>query len=67
MLGAMARNHPSATSNREAVQDYIISEMGAGRFVGPIRESLIPFVHVSPLGLVPRLSCIHNIMSNPHA
>ena len=54
VLGAMARNHPSATSNREAVQDYITSEMGAGRLVGPIRESLIPFVHVSPLGLVPK-------------
>ena len=51
VLGPMARNHPSATSNREAVQDYNYIGDGSRQVSG---ESLIPFVHVSSLGLVPK-------------
>ena len=48
------RNHPSAFENRATVRDYIEAERKAGRLVGPLHRSLLPVVHTSPIGLVPK-------------
>lgn len=48
------RNHPSATGNRTAVQEFISAETAAGRLVGPIGIQLLPSIHISPIGLVPK-------------
>lgn len=53
-LRSAKRNHPSALANPPAVQDFIFSEQEAGRLVGPLRHSLVPLVHTSPIGLVPK-------------
>lgn len=47
-------NHPSSLANKNVVQERISSEISAGRLYGPLSQRLIPAVHVSPLGLVPK-------------
>ena len=53
-LRSTARNHPSARANKASVSDYIWAEREAGRLVGPIASRLTPFVHTSPIGLIPK-------------
>lgn len=36
------------------MREHVTSEVCAGRFVGPIPPQLVPAVHVSPMGLVPK-------------
>lgn len=48
------RNHPSASANPIVVREYINAEVEAGRLVGPVRESLVPLLKTSPIGLVPK-------------
>ena len=47
-------NHPSASVNLAAVDDFISSESSAGRLVGPLPLYLASSVHTSPIGLVPK-------------
>ena len=48
------RNHPSSSTNRRVVSDYISHEVSAGRMVGPPLPPLRQRVHCSPVGLVPK-------------
>lgn len=47
-------NHPSALRNKEVVDDKIAAELAAGRLLGPISPHILPLIHTSPLGLVPK-------------
>jgi hypothetical protein len=47
-------NHPSALTNKDVVDERIAAELAAGRLLGPIAPHLLPHVHTSPLGLVPK-------------
>ena len=44
----------SALANTHVVRDYIQNELEARRLVGPLDRSLLPFLQVSPIGLVPK-------------
>ena len=48
------RNHPSAMESPSVVSDRIRSELALGRLAGPVSPLLSPFLHVSPVGLVPK-------------
>ena len=48
------RNHPSSLANEEVVLKRIAAEVTAGRLHGPLPAHLLPQVHVSPMGLVPK-------------
>ena len=48
------RNHPSSLANEEVLLKRIAAEVTAGRLHGPIQAHLLPQVHVSPMGLVPK-------------
>ena len=48
------RNHPSSLANEEVVLKGIAAEVTAGKLHGPLTAQLLPQVHVSPLGLVPK-------------
>ena len=48
------RNHPSCLEKPSTVKDRITSELLAGRLLGPITSEVLPLVHVSPVGLVPK-------------
>ena len=53
-LRSRNRNHPSCQANLGAVRERLSAELTAGRLLGPIDTSLLPSVHVSPMGLVPK-------------
>jgi hypothetical protein len=53
-LASASRNHPSAASNPLVVSEYVRSEVSAGRLVGPLPQALLPFIKISPIGLVPK-------------
>lgn len=53
-LRSSSTNHPSALQNWSATQDRITAEISSGRLFGPLPHHLIPSVHISPLGLVPK-------------
>lgn len=53
-LHSRGSNHPSALGNGNVIQQRITAEVAAGRLYGPIPNSLVPLVHVSPIGLVPK-------------
>ena len=40
--------------NKTVVDERITAELAAGRLFGPISPQLLPLVHTSPLGLVPK-------------
>ena len=40
--------------NKTVVDERIAAELAAGRLFGPISPQLLPLVHTSPLGLVPK-------------
>ena len=48
------RNHPSASQSPLAVTSRITSEVQRGCLGGPLPVELLPLVHVSPIGLVPK-------------
>ena len=48
------QNHPSASQSPLAVTSRIASEVQRGCLGGPLPIELIPLVHVSPIGLVPK-------------
>ena len=48
------RNHPSSLANEEVILKRIAAEVTAGRLHGPLPAHLLPQVHVSPMGLVPK-------------
>ena len=54
LLRSRKANHPSACCNRKVVDERIAAEVAEGRFLGPIPHQLLPVVHTSPLGLVPK-------------
>ena len=49
-LRSARKNHPSASANPRVVSEHIRAEVEAGRLVGPLKESLLPLVHVNRLG-----------------
>lgn len=53
-LKSARRNHPSASANVGVVTDYIAAEVEAGRLLGPLQCALLPFIKISPIGLVPK-------------
>ena len=53
-LRSRGRNHPSAQDHREVIDQRIYAELSAGRLLGPISPQLLPGIHTSPLGLVPK-------------
>ena len=48
------KNHPSCHSKPSVVSERIKAEVLAGRLLGPVTPNLLPVVHVSPMGLVPK-------------
>ena len=48
------RNHPSSLANEEVILKRIAAEVTAGRLHDPLPAHLLPQVHVSPMGLVPK-------------
>ena len=54
VLRESGHNHPSAQANPSIVTSHITSELSAGRLVGPISLTLVPHIHYSPIGLVPK-------------
>ena len=53
-LGRVHRNHPSSGENPAAVVAHLRSELHWGRLVGPVPSPFVPYVQVSPIGLVPK-------------
>ena len=53
-LQSRSSNHPSALANGNVVQERITAELEAGRLYGPIPNHMVPLVHISPMGLVPK-------------
>ncbi len=53
-LRSRNRSHPSCHSNPTAVQERLTAELASGHLLGPIDPSLLPAVHISPMGLVPK-------------
>ena len=53
-LHSTRKNHLSASVNPSVVRDRIRSERDLGRLVGPVHQSYLPYLHVSPIGLVPK-------------
>ena len=50
-LRSRSKNHPSALTNTQVVDDYLAAELSSGRLLGPVSGL---GVHVSPIGLVPK-------------
>ena len=53
-LSPAARNMPSAGEHEEAVEQYIRREVTAGHILGPVAKDVVPRIHVSRLGAVPK-------------
>lgn len=53
-LRSRGKNHPSSLANGSVIDQRISAELSAGRLLGPIPSHLLPGIHVSPLGLVPK-------------
>ena len=53
-LRPKGRNHPSTFANVNIVSDHVRAEVQAVRLVGPLPPALVEYIHVSPIGLVPR-------------
>ena len=51
---SLRRNHPSTDQSPLAVTTRITSEVQRGCLVGSLPNDVIPLVHVSPIGLVPK-------------
>ena len=53
-LQALHRNYPLASQHPKVVREHIRSELERGSLVGPLHLSLAAWVHISPIGLVPK-------------
>ena len=53
-LQALHRNYPSASQHPKVVREHIRSELERESLVGPLHPSLAAWVHISPIGLVPK-------------
>ena len=53
-LRSATANHPSEDEKPSVIADLLHKEVRVGRLVGPIPQSLVSQVQVSPLGLVPK-------------
>ena len=51
---AATRNMPSASLCEEKMDEFLATECAAGRILGPFERELVPMVHVSRLGAVPK-------------
>ena len=50
----MHRNHPSLQENPIVIANHLQAETQLGRLIGPLRSSLVPYVHINPTGLIPK-------------
>ena len=44
----------SATESADVVEEYLFTEQAAGRVVGPLAPENVPFVQISPFGVIPK-------------
>ena len=51
---AATRNMPSASLCEGKIDEFLATECAAGRILGPFERELVPMVHVSRLGAVPK-------------
>ena len=58
-LRSAKSNHPSCLALPSVVQDQISAEVLAERLFGPLPPHLVPAVHISPMGLVPKSHSIN--------
>ena len=49
------RSHPSSLGNSSVVNSHISLEVDHGRMIGPLPPPQVNSVHISPVGLVPKL------------
>ena len=47
-------NMKSATESADVVEEYLFTEQAAGRVVGPLAPENVPFVQISPFGVIPK-------------
>ena len=48
------RNMKSAIESADVVEEYLFTEQAAGRVVGPLAPENVPFVQISPFGVIPK-------------
>lgn len=48
------RNHKSARECPKVIKDSLSKEVAAGRLIGPLPPSFLPFAHTSSLGVIPK-------------
>ena len=53
-LKSARTNLEGAQQRPEVVTDYLSSEVGSGRVVGPFPPCAVPFVHISRFGVIPK-------------
>ena len=53
-LQQRGHNHPSSLANVDVVSDQVRAEVQAARLLGPLPSPVVDYVHVSPIGLVPK-------------
>ena len=51
---ASRRNMPSAEERAEVVCEYLLTEVSAGRILGPLDPAKYPQVHTSRFGVIPK-------------
>ena len=47
-------NMKSAAENADVVKEYLFTEQSAGRVIGPLALETVPFVQISPFGVIPK-------------
>ena len=47
-------NMKSAAENPEMVEEYFFTEQSAERVIGPLAPETVPFVQISPFGVIPK-------------
>ena len=47
-------NMKLAAENADVVEEYPFTEQSAGRVIGPLAPETVPFVQISPLGVIPK-------------
>ena len=53
-LQSVSKNLLSVSNNPEVVQHYIEEEVRLGRLIGPLPQEVLPVVHCSPIGIIPK-------------
>ena len=53
-LAPSTRNMPSAGAYPDIITKYIVTELAAGRMLGPFPQGHIPSVHIKGMGVVPK-------------